>query len=213
VPGPSTRPDPARCPANPRAPAAWRAEPPAASTWRAEPPAKSTGLELTGPVRLNRPDQYHFRNFARSGSFQPRFGPFKSHWNQHSKGKSVAKYSGPNVHQNVWERGESSRQPRRDKNRRFVRPFWLSPKQHKEVAFTVPNPLQSEISSQRRLRGPNPLRIVRTVEQSPWDLWPMDNNRHTFARRGEQVSPPNPNLAYNRACMNKYQAHLTYPDN
>jgi hypothetical protein len=126
----------------------------------------------------------------------------------HFRPQGFPKY---NSQRNNWERGESSHQSQKQSNRRFVRPCWWSPRQYKEVEFTVPDLAQSEISSARRLRGPRPLRIARTIVQSPRDQWPMSSNRYTLPPRGDRFIPTEPNRPYYRACMNDYQARLTYP--
>jgi hypothetical protein len=179
---------------------------------------RSGPAEINRPVHLNRPVQGKFTKFHRSGSFQLRFGPFKNRWNADSKGynSTGTNYCNFNhfkqhYHRNNWERGESSNQSHRSFNRRFIRPSWLAPTEHKEVAFTIPDLSRAEITSDRRVRGPHPLRIVRTVEQSPRDSWPISIHRYTPPRTGERVSPPNPNSGYYRGHLNKYKACLTYP--
>jgi hypothetical protein len=79
------------------------------------------------------------------------------------------------------------------------------------MEFIVLDLVQSEISSARRLRGPHPLRIARTVVQNPRDLWPMSSNQYTLSPRGDQFIPVVPNCLYFRACMNDYQSRPTYP--
>jgi hypothetical protein len=127
-------------------------------------------------------------------------------WNANLRGKKITGFPKYNSQRNNWERGESSHQSQKQSNRRFVRPCWWSPRQYKEVEFTVPDLAQSEISSARRLRGPRPLRIARTVVQSPRDQWPMSSNRYTLPPRGDRFIPTEPNRPYYRACMNDYQA-------
>jgi hypothetical protein len=46
--------------------------------------------------------------------------------------------------------------------------------EHKEVEFSIPDLAQSEITSDRRIKGPHLLRIVRAVEQHLKDQSPLD---------------------------------------
>jgi hypothetical protein len=68
-----------------------------------------------------------------------------------------------------------------------------------EVEFSIHDLAQSEITSDRRLKGPkgpNPLRIVRGVAQYSKDSWPLDIERYNLPRRGEIISQSDPDQAY-----------------
>jgi hypothetical protein len=104
----------------------------------------------------------------------------------------------------IRKKVKSFHQGQRRLNQRFVRLCWWSPRQYKEVEFTVPDLAQSEISSARRLRGPRPLKIARTIVQIPKDQWPMSSNRYTLPPRGDQSIPTISNRPYFRACINDY---------
>jgi ABC-type Zn2+ transport system substrate-binding protein/surface adhesin len=73
--------------------------------------------------------------------FRPRLETSKSHFKNRSKGKINTTF--PDIilqkknHKKIWERGKSSDQGHRDKYRRYIPHFWLLPRQHKEVAFTI----------------------------------------------------------------------------
>jgi hypothetical protein len=71
-------------------------------------------------------------------------------------------------------------------HRPFIRPYWLSPIQCKKVAFTIPYLAELVITIDRQLKGPHPLRIVRTIAQHPMDPWPLDIHLYTLPRRGER---------------------------
>ena len=95
-------------------------------------------------------------------------------------------------------------------NQRFARPCRSSPTQHKEVKFTIPDLAWSKITTNRKLKGPQSLRVVRTVAQNPRDPLPIVIHHYTLMRRGEWVSPSNPSLTYYQACLNNYEAIVTY---
>jgi ABC-type Zn2+ transport system substrate-binding protein/surface adhesin len=75
--------------------------------------------------------------------FRPRLETFKSHFKNHSKGKINTTFPDINFqkknHKKVWEKGKSFDQGHRDKRQRYIPHFWLLPRQHKEVAFIVPD--------------------------------------------------------------------------
>jgi hypothetical protein len=101
-------------------------------------------------IHPNRPGKGVCTDFGRSGLFQPRFKRFQNHWKGNWTGKKNTSFSKYKFHNNnfkkYWEKGESSNQGHWKVNRRF----------EPQVEFTIPDLARSEITANRKLKGPHP---------------------------------------------------------
>ncbi|GMY07689.1 hypothetical protein FCV25MIE_02928 [Fagus crenata] len=168
-----------------------------------------TTLDRTKPVYPIRtipyPNFNQLSQFRSKSSFQGRIGSFKSpitHNTEESYPKGLQNSDLQRKSKfNKFESGESSRSackgppsPRREVYCEVD-----------EISFTIPDRIQSEISTRRSLRGQHPICIQRQVESYRRFPWPLLNNTYNVAREGCPVSPPNPRVAYRRNCLNDYK--------
>jgi hypothetical protein len=132
-----------------------RCDPTRAPLWT-EPNSFTQSEPFHTPISIN----YHnFGKLATKSSFQGRIGSFKSPITHNTEGDHPKGLHNSDLQRkskfNKFERGESSRSacegppsPRREVYCEVD-----------EISFTIPDRIQSEISTRRSLRGPHPIHI------------------------------------------------------